>query len=391
MCKAPNTLDNGTVVACRECSLCRERAINDWVGRNIAESKTAIACHAVTLTYGRNGANDVDHERATLLTYSDIQKYLKLLRRHGYPVRYHVTGEYGSKKGRAHWHIMLYWLDKVPPHELDKNFMEDHWPHGWSYWTEPSFHAIRYNCKYIMKGMGEEERQGHMAMSKKPPLGTAYFRELAEQYVREGLAPQTPEYRFPEVRRRKKDGTEEVIPFWLKDRPLEMFLEHFVTTWRATYPGVHIPSSELVEEYLDPGAWKERSETNKPFVPPEQPRNPILKLGPRDSWEWWEQYLKGAKDGEERQKREAEFERWEVQQDEQRKRWLVSEDELEQQFYANVYGHPTSPGSGDGGDAGVLPGNGRQAGPLDIEPRDGDGCRPYWEGKIGRWNRHYPK
>lgn len=251
MCKAPNILADGTEVACRNCSLCRDRAINDWVGRNIAESKTAVASHAVTLTYGRNKANDVDHERASVLTYSDVQKFIKLLRFHGYPVRYFVTGEFGSKKGRAHWHIMLYWQDKVPHHVLGKNFMQEHWPHGWSYWAKPDPHAIRYNCKYIQKDMGEAERQGHLAMSKKPPLGSKYFETLAEQYVTQGLSPQDLFYRFPDVRRLKKDGREEVIPFMLKDRPAELFQEHYIATWRAKHGNRPWPPSQLLTHFLE--------------------------------------------------------------------------------------------------------------------------------------------
>lgn len=265
MCLAPQRLANGSEVACHKCWQCRERAIDDWVGRNIAESKTAKATHAVTLTYGRSRSNDVDHERAVVLTYSDVQKYLKLLRRHGYPVRYFVTGEFGSLKGRAHWHIMLYWLDKVPAHELDRNFMEEHWPHGWSFWTRPTPHAVRYNCKYIQKDIGDAQRQGHLAMSKKPPLGTAYFQQVAEQYVRQGLAPQDLHYWFADVR--NADGS--VKKFMLKDRPAEMFLQHYVDTWKRTYPGRHLPNSELVEEFVDRGAWKNVAEASRPFIPPE--------------------------------------------------------------------------------------------------------------------------
>jgi hypothetical protein len=210
----------------------------------------------VTLTYGRSRAGDVDHERAVILTYSDIQKYLKLLRRHGFPVRYFVTGEFGSKKGRAHWHIMLYWQNGAPVHELDRNFIEPHWPHGWSFWTKPTPHAVRYNCKYIQKDMGDAERQGHLAMSKKPPLGAAYFEQLAEQYVRQGLAPQDLTYSFPDVRRRRGDR-EEVVQFVLMERSAELFLAHYVKCWREAWPNRDFPRSELVEEFTDPGAWKD--------------------------------------------------------------------------------------------------------------------------------------
>nr|QJB21598.1 MAG: replication initiator protein [Microvirus sp.] len=252
MCLAPNVIDGGVQIACRKCWQCRERAISDWVGRNIAESKTAVACHAVTLTYGRNEANDILHERSVLLTYSDIQKYLKLLRRHGFPVRYFVTGEFGSAKGRAHWHVMLYWLEKVPPHELDTNFREAHWPHGWSFWTEPTHKAVRYNCKYIQKDMGDAERQGHLAMSKKPPLGAAYFARMAEQFVRQGLSPQSLEYNFPDVTRRR-NGAEERVPFLLTGRSAELFLEHFIASWEAAYPGRDWPRSELVDLFAEYG------------------------------------------------------------------------------------------------------------------------------------------
>lgn len=259
MCIAPNTLwNNGKAleVACHECWQCRDRAISDWVGRNIAETKTAKASHAITLTYGRDEFREVLHPRALILTYSDVQKYLKLLRRHGYPVRYFVTGEFGSKNGRAHWHIMLYWQDCVPDHVLDQNFMEQHWPYGWSFWTKPTGNAVRYNCKYIQKGMavGDDMCQGHLAMSKKPPLGTAYFRNLVDRYVEQGLAPQSLEYAFPDVRK-GRHGTGEPLKFRLKDTPARMFLDYFCAQWARVHPHV-APNSKLVEEHLDRGAWK---------------------------------------------------------------------------------------------------------------------------------------
>lgn len=253
MCVAPNTLPGGTLIACRQCWQCRERAVDDWVGRNIAESKTAMACHAVTLTYGYGQDGDADHVRAAILTYSDVQKYLKLLRRHGYPVRYFVTGEYGSKKGRAHWHVMLYWQRAVPEHVLDERFMEAHWPHGLSFWTRPTAHAIRYNCKYLQKSMGDVMLQGHLSMSKKPPLGAVFFAQRAEQYARQRLSPQTLEYSFPEVRRRKRDGSQEIVKFMLTGRSAELFLEHFVRSWEAMYGRERWPASDLVDLYVEYG------------------------------------------------------------------------------------------------------------------------------------------
>lgn len=325
MCIAPTTQYIGPKgekraqqVACHECWQCIETAINDWQGRNIAESKTAVVCHAVTLTYGRNHVGESDHVKAVILTYSDVQKYLKLLRRHGFPVRYFVTGEYGGLKGRSHWHIMLYWQQGMPKSAewfpggkkwrndpttkkwvegrweagqipLDWNFIDEfHWPHGYSFWTAPTAHAVRYNCKYINKGMGEAERQGHLAMSKKPPLGAEYFAMLAARYVDQGMAPQGAgphddyehgdrliggfEYTFSDVK--MPDG--KPVRFRLRDVSLQLFLGHFVRLW-AERRGGAMPSSPLVEEFIDPGVWGPVPPLSRPLV--------VRKTkGRRDAW-----------------------------------------------------------------------------------------------------------
>lgn len=253
MCIAPNILADGQPVACHKCWQCRELQINDYVGRNIAESKTAVACHAVTLTYGRDDDGNEHHERTTLLTYSDVQKYIKLLRFHGFPVRYFVTGEFGAKFGRAHWHMMCYWQDKHPAVELDKEkLVQGLWDRGFSKWTAPTHRAIRYNCKYIQKDMGDDLRQGHVAMSKKPPLGTDYFYALAGRYVDHGFPPQELNYEFADVERTKPNGQSERVRFRLKDRSAELFLSAFIEQWRARYDR-HWGKSDLVDLFDEYG------------------------------------------------------------------------------------------------------------------------------------------
>lgn len=338
MCIAPNTLPDGTRVACHECWQCREQAVNDWVGRNIAESYTAKATLAVTLTYGRNRANDADHESAIVLTYSDVQKFIKRLRFHGYDVRYHVTGEFGERKGRAHWHGVLHFYGKAPPVVLNKNWMWEavdidgqrvfdkktgeyslFWPHGYSYVTKVNYNSVRYNCKYIMKGMGEDMRQGHMAMSKKPPLGSAYFQQLAERYVKQGLAPQTLEYKFPEVRRRKKNGREEVVPFMLKDRPAELFLEHYISTWEGVHGSKPWPRSELVDLFYEYGKVvcdemlliKRDNPRLKPYQPPERPK--AQRKPPMDHADWRRDFDRRMGDGSQSQRRAEQ--QWRERQD----------------------------------------------------------------------------
>lgn len=257
MCIKPLKLNTGEEVACRECWQCVETRVDDWVGRCIAESKTAVACNTIDLTYGGG-----DHERAAWLTYSDVQKYFKILRRRGYPCRYFAVGEYGGQKGRSHWHLIVFWLDKVPPHELRKRFDEYHWAEftrnglrvrsrGFSYWDVPgkglipSTSAIRYVCKYIYKDQTDLEVQGHLSMSKKPPLGDAYFYRLAGQYVDAGLSPQDFYYSFPESRRKGKP-----VRYCMQGKTAENFCAYFVEQWAQKHNDAP-PRSEIIWDFLE--------------------------------------------------------------------------------------------------------------------------------------------
>lgn len=300
-------------VPCRECWQCIENRVNDWVGRCIAESKTTVGgTLAMTLTYGRDEEGREDHPRAKVLTYSDVQKFLKLLRYHGYPARYFSVGEYGSEKGRSHWHIVLFFVDRMPPlvgvdeyaravvegreverfmwHRLDEKgqvVIVDRkpalwWKHGLIHVEDVTYGSVRYNTKYICKGIGEDERQGHLMPSKKPPLGTAYFRQLAERYVAAGLPLKGLGYSFDECR--DEDGN--LVEFWLHGKAAEDYVEHYIETWwkrraegvkpyyKRDYPPRWLPKSPFLEAWMDKRAaaeletlrdealWKERRETS---------------------------------------------------------------------------------------------------------------------------------
>lgn len=249
MCLAPMRLPNGKLASCRKCWQCAERTKWDWIGRNIAQSKTVKAAHWVTLTYGRNSAGEVQHLRSLIPMYSDVQKYLKKLRFHGYDFSFFVTGEYGTLKGRVHWNCLMYWRDKVPEHELFTQQYAGHeyWDHGFTYWEPISPRRIKYTCKYIMKPQGDEDAIVQPGFSKVPPIGLTYFRDLADRHVAQGIAPQTLEYKFAGVTRKARGGGRELVPFRLKGRVAELYLEHFIERWAAVYPGAERPRSDLVE------------------------------------------------------------------------------------------------------------------------------------------------
>ncbi|QCS37030.1 replication initiation protein [Tortoise microvirus 43] len=296
----------------------------------------------MTLTYGRDGYDNVSHERAAILTYSDVQKFFKRLRKAGYPLRFLVTGEYGSRKGRTHWHGILFWQGKVPPDiQLLKRINQEQWDHGFSWYEEVFPHSIRYACKYIQKDRKKDDEQRMFSMSKSPPLGHAYFMSRAEQYVDQGLAPQDLFYSFPEVLREGKP-----LQFMVRGRLAEMYIQRYIDAWAARYPGRHRPNSEVVdlfaeygrivwdESLLQPGVKGEVSIKEPPPLSPEEwaalrrkARRPVSH-GPED-WEirWaynngtLEDFINGEQDwqyeqGKSRESRAEYFERIQREQDE---------------------------------------------------------------------------
>lgn len=239
MCIATNKLDDGTEVACRECWQCRKRRVDDLVGRCIAESRFSNKTYAITLTYAqRAGVN------AVTLVYKDVQDFLKRLRKK-YKCRYIVAGEYGSAKGRAHWHIIIFFKDKAPNVEEQKRVQWKFWPHGFSYFQQPDWKGFEYALKYVLKNQDSRSADAHLAMSKKPPLGAEYFNWLADEYVRQGLAPQSYFYKFGDIRDYKNRDKS----FMMTGRTKEKFMERFLERWLDKYDTD--PRSEIVDRYID--------------------------------------------------------------------------------------------------------------------------------------------
>lgn len=250
MCVNPVLLNNGQEVACHKCWQCIRRKIDDWTGRCVAESQTAVATRSVTLTYGRDlRIGEIDHMQAAVLTYSDVQAFVRALRDAGYkPLRYFVVGEYGSRKGRAHWHIILFFHGtRVPLVPLERQVEFEQWPHGLTFWQLATPEAIRYVTKYIAKEVETEERQYHNGLSKQPPLGDAWFNQYARKFAEQQLAPQDLFYSFPHV----CDRHGRAVKFMMQGVTATNFLKYFLHWWEVLNPGTYVPNSELVELYQD--------------------------------------------------------------------------------------------------------------------------------------------
>ena len=93
---------------CGECKSCALDYARDWGARAIHESKLHENNYFITLTYSPEHLPIIDGQEN--LVYKDFQNFMHRLRKR-YPHcanRYLVCGEYGSIKGRPHWHLILF-------------------------------------------------------------------------------------------------------------------------------------------------------------------------------------------------------------------------------------------------------------------------------------------
>lgn len=260
MCVDWVTMPDGNVRPCHRCWQCRRDRINDWVGRCIAESATSDTTLRLTLTYGRDDHYGVNHPRSQMLHYEDVQEYLKRLR-FWTPgkVRFFCTGEYGTAKGRAHWHLILFFRGGLPPRiRLDERYLHEAdddcplWSHGWSFWELADPEKMRYAVKYLLPdGVGGFDRVRRQ--STRPELGREFFKRQASAYVSQGLPP-LDTYRFPNDWDRKGRPRE----YRLTRAALYKFLSDYAMFWKGQHGDESWPQSELMDAWCDERARRQR-------------------------------------------------------------------------------------------------------------------------------------
>ena len=261
MCLSPVQI-NGSEVGCRNCWQCKKDRINSLVGRCIAEKMYSKSTLSVTLTYAGG-----DTHNSTTLVYDDVQLMLKRLRK-DFDVRYIVAGEFGSKKGRAHWHCVLFFKGvknkkAVIPDIMDKRLEWKYWqkgpkfdrkPIGFCYFQKPDWQGLAYALKYAIKDQDQRSVSSHLAMSKKPLLGFEYLRDLAQTHVDHGLPPRSYKYKFNDI----KDSKNRIRSFLMTGESRNYFMSEFNERWSLKYGNE--PISELNDQYLDKVTEREFSD-----------------------------------------------------------------------------------------------------------------------------------
>lgn len=209
---------------CNRCAGCIAYRKQAWTGRVMAELLTARSAWYVTLTYGPEAG-----ARAALFDYSDIQKFLKVLRsrmarrrdpetglRDPAKLRYICAGEVGSSGGRTHWHLIIFFDREVPTPYIPSGERWSAWPHGFTRVSHLSLGnlrtcitKVRYVVKYCFKAYAvkrdEKSTDNRFSASFVPAIGAKYFREKAVEAAIAGA--QLPEsFELAGVRRRAFAG-----------------------------------------------------------------------------------------------------------------------------------------------------------------------------------------
>lgn len=185
-------------VSCKRCWRCQRNRLNDYVGRCLAEASVREWVVVVTLTYADwQQRGPVDDLADVMLTPPHFQKFVRALRKRGHSIRYLCAGEYGSLKGRAHFHALIFGDGPKPDFPQRKQFHHPTWPHGYMFadWASDE-RAIRYVCKYLLKDQEHKDgkKQSWFSLSKKPALGAEWFARKAEMAIEAGVMPSSFHY-----------------------------------------------------------------------------------------------------------------------------------------------------------------------------------------------------
>lgn len=215
-------------IPCGKCVECLMSYSNEWATRCVLEASLYNQNCMITLTYSESDGSV--HRR-------DVQLFVKRLRRALYPlkIRYFGCGEYGSKGGRPHYHIIIFgWFPSDSEvffvrdgHNVYKSLFVSHiWSSGdWSSVPrKPGFISVddvtyqsaKYCAKYLQKlsRIPSGSSLPFTFMSLKPGIGLGAFRsewlESDSVYI-DGVQRPIPRYisrKFPrdisEVSERKK-------------------------------------------------------------------------------------------------------------------------------------------------------------------------------------------
>lgn len=143
-------------VPCGKCLGCRLDYAKQWAIRCVHEAQLHEKNCFITLTYSD------ENLKSPKLVYSDWQKFMKKVRKtQEAPIGVFVTGEYGDRTRRPHWHALLFgWRpsDATPKRTNERGdsvyssaLLDTLWNKGLTEFGEVTIHSAGYCARYAAK------------------------------------------------------------------------------------------------------------------------------------------------------------------------------------------------------------------------------------------------
>lgn len=175
---------------CSKCIECRLEYARQWAVRCVHEAKMHRDNSFITLTYSD------EHLKNPKLQYVDFQLFAKRLRKLisktyiDKKISIFVTGEYGEKTKRPHWHAIIFnWRpsDAVHLYSNDRgdkiytsSTLSELWPYGRSELGSVTFESAGYVARYAAKKLvhgndGEHDFDPISKKSSKNAIGKAFL------------------------------------------------------------------------------------------------------------------------------------------------------------------------------------------------------------------------
>lgn len=183
-------------IPCGYCIGCRLERSRQWAMRCVHEAMLHRKNCFITLTFSPQALKD---RGSGSLRKRDFQLFIKKLRkRFGKGIRYLHCGEYGSKRGRPHYHACIFGFDFPDKQPFRGNLsrskiLEELWPYGFSTIGELTFESAAYVARYVVKkrygkdssqfyekvfeptGELESLQPEYATMSRRPGIGRGFI------------------------------------------------------------------------------------------------------------------------------------------------------------------------------------------------------------------------
>ena len=220
MCFKPVYLNTQRfAVPCGKCFECRQEYARRWTFRLIGECRASSSCCMVTLTY-----NDEHLPKDMCVSRRECQLFLKRLRKAIAPtrIRYFYCGEYGAKRLRPHYHLLLFGYSFPDRYYFGKDkkgtplfrspLLEKVWTSGFSSIVpEITSEVCKYVALYMQKPPVDGRARPFVGMSNRPGIGYSQIKPgllLSDKLYVDGHYMKLPRYYLNVLERQGYDLTE---------------------------------------------------------------------------------------------------------------------------------------------------------------------------------------